>query len=318
MEKTKTYQVGIVGYTGMVGQEITKILERHSRVVIGYRRNTAGEEGRMEDCDILFLATKDLASMEAAQEGLAAGCRIIDMSGAFRLSQEEFETWYHMPHLCPSLLQEAAYGLPALFPETIRRARLVANPGCYATSVILALRPLRNVITGEAVVVSTSGNSGARKTAESIADDVTYSFGHQHKHVPEMVRYSGVKVNFTPVVLRSVFRGINTNIYVRLRGKLAKCPPQEAQERLESMLRDAYAPEDLVMVVRDTKEQQYGTAFVNQTNRMSVKVRVEDGALYLNSCLDNLGKGAASQAVENMNLMLGLPRQEGIGHTYLC
>lgn len=316
--KDQKYQVGIVGYTGMVGQELTRILEKHSRVEISYRRNSTTEEGRLEDCDVVFLATKDPASMEAAPEILAAGGRVIDMSGAFRLNQEEFETWYHMPHQCPALLQEAVYGMPALYAEKIRSARLVANPGCYATSVILALHPVRNVLSGEAVIVSTSGNSGARKTAEDVADDIAYSYGHKHKHVPEMVRYSGVPVNFTPVVLRSVFRGINTNIYARLRGPLAKCPPEEAQERLEAMIRSAYCPEDLVFVVRDSADCQYGTAHINDTNRMAIKVRVEDGVVYLNSCLDNLGKGAASQGVENMNLMLGLPRHEGIGTTYLC
>jgi N-acetyl-gamma-glutamyl-phosphate reductase len=256
--------------------------------------------------------------MMNAEEMRSLGLRVIDMSGAFRLSVEEFEKWYGMEHAKPELLEEAVYGMPALFKERIKDANLVANPGCYPTSVILPLHPIQDLIVGEATVVSTSGNSGARRTVEDESNDITYSFGRRHKHVPEMRRYSGVSVNFTPIVLRSVFRGINTNIRVRLNDDLASLSEEEAVKVLEDRIRSAYEEEDLVFVVRDTAEKSYGTKDINNTNRLVVKVRVDDGHAYINSLVDNLGKGAASQAVENMNLMLGLPRFNGIEPAYKC
>lgn len=314
------WKVGIIGYTGMVGQEITRIFEENAYGMfedgavpasIVYGKNSSGEYGRLAGCDVVFLATKDQASLDSVGACLAAGCRVIDMSGAFRLSREEFEKWYGIPHTAPELLAEAVYGMPALFRSRIRHARVVANPGCYATSVILALAPIRDCVEGEATVVSTSGNSGARKAVEPVPDEWAYSFGHRHKHVPEMIRYSGVRVNFTPVVLRSVFKGINTNIRVALTDALAALPPEEARTYLEARIRDAYRPEDRVEVVRDGGGKTYGTAFVNGTNVMCVKVNVEDGFAYLNSCLDNLGKGAAAQAVQNFKIMCGLETDGG-------
>lgn len=311
----KTWNVGIIGYTGMVGQELTRIFEENAYnmfpagetpVSIVYRRNSSGEEGRLADCDVVFLATKDQASLDSVSECLNSGCRVIDMSGAFRLNREEFEKWYGIPHTEPSLLSEAVYGMPALYREQIKNARLIANPGCYATSVILALAPVRDCVKGEATVVSTSGNSGARKEVEAVPDEWAYAFGHRHKHVPEMIRYSGVSVNFTPVVMRSVFKGINTNIRVALSDALAKMPPEDARTLLETRIQNAYKAEDLVYVVRDGGGKNYGTAFVNDTNGMCVKVNVEDGFAYINSCIDNLGKGAAAQAVQNFKIMCGI------------
>ena len=311
----KTWKVGIIGYTGMVGQELTRIFEENAYnmfdgeetpVSIVYRRNSSGEEGSLADCDVVFLATKDQASLDSVSECLESGCRVIDMSGAFRLSREEFEKWYGITHTEPALLAEAVYGMPALYRDKIKNAKIVANPGCYATSVILALAPIRDCVQGEATVVSTSGNSGARKEVESVSDEWAYAFGHRHKHVPEMIRYSGMSVNFNPVVMRSVFKGINTNIRVALSEKLAAMKPEEARELLETKIKNAYSAEDMVYVVRDGGGKTYGTAFVNDTNGMCVKVNVEDGFAYINSCIDNLGKGAAAQAVQNFKIMCGI------------
>lgn len=304
------YKIGIIGYTGMVGMELTRLIrqeiDRGLPLEIVYTKNSKGETGSLSECDLVFLATKDQESMNNAGPALAAGCKVIDMSGAFRLPQAEFEKWYGLVHTEPALLKKAVYGLPAFYREEIKKASLVANPGCYATSVILALRPLKDLTDGEATVVSTSGNSGARREAEETADDIAYSYGHKHKHVPEMARYAGVPVNFTPIVLRSVFRGINTNIRVKLRADLGKMSPEEARQQLEAAVQKAYRPEDQITVVRDTKEKLYGTAEVNNTNAAIIKINVDDGYAYINCCLDNLGKGAASQGIENMKLMLGI------------
>ncbi len=313
-ERGSMHKIGIVGYTGMVGQEIQKVLKNHDQVEIVYKKNSTGEEGNLKDCEIVFLATKDLESMQFSKVALEADVKVIDMSGAYRLDQASFEKWYGLDHIAPELLNTAVYGMPALYREKIKAATLVANPGCYATSVILALYPLQKLLKndGNIVVVSTSGNSGARRECDEISDDFTYSYGRKHKHVPEMERYSGFTVEFTPIVLRSVFKGINTNIRAHLNDELAAMTDAQAKEIIEQAIRDCYCEEDRVFVVRDDKEHSYGTKAVNDTHDVLLKVRVEDGKVYINSLIDNLMKGAASQGVENMNLLLGLDRLYGI------
>ncbi len=314
-------KVGLFGDTGMVGQEIEKVLKGHDRAEIAFRQNSKREEGDLGACDLVFLATKDPESMTFAPALLKAGKRVIDMSGAFRLPRESFEKWYHLRHTAPELLKEAVYGLPACFKDEIAGARLVANPGCYPTSVILALKPLKGLVQGAAAVVSTSGNSGARRGVEERSSEITYGYGTKHKHAPEMALYSGFQVSFTPVVLRSVFRGINTNIRVELAGELKTLSEAEAEERLRRRIGDSYQPEDLVFVVRDSDkgaqdELGWGTGDVVETHKLLIKVGVDEGFAYLCSMEDNLGKGAASQAVENMNLMCGLHRLHGINAAY--
>ena len=283
-----------------------------------FRQNSKGAEGRLSDCDAVFLATRDGESMRFAPEALAAGAKVLDSSGAFRLGQAEFERWYGLSHQAPELLGEAVYGMPALFAKEIALARLVAVPGCYPTAVILALRPLRGLVQGEATVFATSGNSGARREADAESNEIAYAFGTTHKHVPEMHKYTGHPINFNAVVLRSVFRGINATIRVALCGgpqaQGGEGGGSAAVERLEQAIRSAYVADDLVEVVRDSGDRQFGTKDVNNTNKMIVKVHVDGGYAYINSLIDNLYKGAAGQAVECMNLMLGLPRLQGLNH----
>src|SRR3989344_671155 len=134
--------IALFGDTGMVGKEIEKIVNGHDKVYIEHRQNSKRSEGSLDRCELAFLATKDPESMQFAPGLIGAGKKVIDMSGAFRLSAEEFKKWYMMEHICPDLFKEAVYGLPAFFSEEISKARLVANPGCYPTAVILALAPL--------------------------------------------------------------------------------------------------------------------------------------------------------------------------------
>ncbi|MSS71517.1 MAG: hypothetical protein EXS64_08500 [Candidatus Latescibacteria bacterium] len=315
----RRYNVGIFGDTGMVGQEIERVLKGHDRVEIVFQKNTRREEGDLGACDLLFLATKDPESMSFAPALLKAGKRVIDMSGAFRLPKAQFEKWYRLEHTAPELLKEAVYGLPAYFKDQIAQARLVANPGCYPTSVILALRPLKGLVQGQATIVATSGNSGARREVEAGSNEITYGYGRRHKHVPEMELYSGFRADFTPIVLRSVFRGINTNIKIELAEALKTVSEEEAVERLSQRIKDSYQPEDLVFIVRDDQAQDelgWGTGDVVNTHKALIKVRVDEGFAYICSMEDNLGKGAASQAVENLNLMCGLPRLHGIHEAY--
>ena len=306
------YKIGLFGYTGMVGSELEKLLGGHGGVEVAFRQNSKGASGDLSSCSLAFLATRDEESMELAQEALAAGVKAVDMSGAFRLGLAEFEQWYKIPHRAPELLKEAVYGLPAVYGDDIAKARLVAAPGCYPTAVTLALRPLKGLVRGEAVVFATSGNSGARREVEAESNEISYAYGTLHKHVPEMHKYSGFFVDFNPVVLRSVFRGINANIRIALSDELKFMAPGAAAETLEKAIGAAYKADDLVEVVRDGPERQYGTADVNGTNKMLVKARVDNGFAYINALIDNLYKGAAGQAVEIMNLMLGMPRLEGL------
>lgn len=309
-------KVALYGDTGMVGQEIEKVLAGHDGVEIGYRQNSRRQEGDLGSCEVAFLATKDPESMTFAPEVVNAGTRVIDMSGAFRLPQDLFESGYGLEHTCPELLKEAVYGMPALFAEEITEARVVGNPGCYPTSVILSLRPLKDLVKGEVTVVATSGNSGARAEIEDTPNEVTYNFGRRHKHVPEMEVYTGMRVNFTPIVLRSVFAGINANLRVELGDGMKALSDHEATQRLVETLREAYEAVDLVEVVEDSGYHAYGTRDVVGTHKLLIKPRVDEGFAYINALEDNLGKGAASQGVENMNLMLGFDRLRGIDGVY--
>ncbi|MDR1439734.1 MAG: hypothetical protein LBJ10_06905 [Clostridiales bacterium] len=306
------HKIGIFGDTGMVGMELERLLSAHGAAEVAYRRNSKRSEGSLAACRLCFLATKDAESMAFAREAAGAGASVIDMSGAFRLPAAQFEKWYGMAHTAADLLGDAVYGMPALFAGQIAGARLVANPGCYPTSAILPLRPLKDLLGSEASVVSTSGNSGARREVEHESNELSYSYGKLHKHVPEMNIYTGFDIDFVPVVMRSVFRGINTNIRAELSDGLKAMRPEAAAEALEERISGAYGDDDLVFVVRDTKERQWGTKDANNTNKLLVKVRVDGGRAYICSMMDNLIKGAAGQALENMNLMLGLPRLQGV------
>ncbi|MEK6984535.1 MAG: hypothetical protein AABX33_08220 [Nanoarchaeota archaeon] len=305
-------KVGIFGDTGMIGQEIGKILKLHDLVETEFRQNSQRIEGNLGKCDIVFLATKEQESLRFAPEILAQGTRVVDLSGAYRLkNSSDFEKWYGIKHPNPELMQEAVYGLPAFYADTIKTARLVANPGCYPTSIILALKPLKGMLQGNVCIVSTSGISGARRDVEAESNERAYSAGKMHKHVPEIQFYSGFNMNFYPIVIESVFRGINTNIVAEISDKLKGLPDEQASMQLAARIKQAYKPEDLVTVTAN-QIGKYGTRDVNHTHKVVINVQVNDGAVHINSLIDNLLRGAASQAVENMNLMLGYSRLHGI------
>jgi len=315
MDKKAGAKIGIFGDTGMVGAEIDKLLSAHGGVEVVYRRNSRREEGSLADCALVFLATRDEESMRYARAAADADVKVVDMSGAFRIGLPEFEKWYGIKHGAPDLLQKAVYGMPALYADEIRGAGIVANPGCYPTAVILTLKPLRGLLRGEAIVFATSGNSGARREVEIDSNEISYSYGKLHKHVPEMNKYSGFDIDFNPIVIRSVYRGINACIRAELSDELSQADPTRAANAMESTIGAAYTEDDLVEIVRDTADHQFGTKDVNETNKLLIKVRVDGKYAYLNSLLDNLYKGAAGTAVENMNLMLGFPRLQGIAVT---
>ena len=336
--------VAVVGVSGYTGLELAKILLRHPAVErpVFYLRNGNGakclgevfpqfrgageapvrplsvEAIAQSGAGVAFLATPHEASAELAPALTAAGLRVVDLSGAFRFrSGETFSTWYGLPAPPASSLDEAVYGLPELYGDALPAARLVANPGCYATSVILALRPVADAgwIAAERGVICDckSGASGAgkelRKDLHFVEVDENFrAYGlFTHRHTPEILEHTGLpgdQVIFSTHLL-PVARGILSTIYLWLD------TPRQAEE-VETMYRRFYAGRPMVRIwpAGQLPELQH----VTHTNFCDIGFTLDaDGKrLIVVSCLDNLGKGAAGQAVQNFNHMLGIKETTGL------
>ena len=336
--------IAVIGVTGYTGFELATLLLRHPAISppTFYVRDTNGSHclshlfpqlrGRGEaplrplsteaitssSAGTAFLATPHEASAELGPQLLDAGLRVIDLSGAFRFSSPEtFSSWYKLPAPHGDRLDEAVYGLPELYRDSISGAKLIANPGCYATSVILALRPLaelRLISSSQNVICDCkSGATGAGKDPRRDLHFVevdenlrAYNF-FSHRHTPEILQHTGLtesQVVFTTHLL-PVARGILSTIYVTL------AEPQ-TRERIESVYRGFFAGRPLVRIWPAGKlpELQH----VAHTNFCDIGFALDATGkrLIAVSCLDNLGKGAAGQAVQNLNLMLGLEEQTGL------
>jgi len=286
------YQIGIFGDTGIVGRELEKILSNHDKVKVIFRKNSEREYGNLEECDLVFLATKAEKSIEYAPRALDLGAKVIDMSGAFRLkSAADFEKWYKIKHTSPELLKEAVYGLPAYYRDKIVTTMLVANPGCYPTSFILAMKPLQEYLQKHVFVVSTSGISGAGEKTKEESNERTYNYAEKHRHVPEINQYSGFDASFMPIVLESVWKGMNTHIIARL--KLSKrlrywlmhSDKEGIARELATEIRRSYCADDLVEIVEDNKGKNFGTRDVNYTHKAMIKIMGVDkkGFVYISS-----------------------------------
>jgi N-acetyl-gamma-glutamyl-phosphate reductase len=335
------HSAAIVGASGYTGLELTRLLARHPGIRLTalysdrWAEETAGSrlpldgpvaalayrplaEGERADAELVFLATPAEVSADLAPKLVGKGARVVDLSGAFRLEDPAaYPTWYGFAHPAAALLREARYGLPELAREKLRGARLVTNPGCYATAVALALAPLVKAglgLRGGIAVTGLSGVSGAgRKASEDysfveVADDLrAYRLG-KHQHVPEIeqtvARYAGAcgPISFTPVLV-PVRRGILATATVRLDGS----PPTG----LEEALRRAYAAEPFVRVLAPDRVM---VKDVVHTNRCHVGLAVDAraGVVVAVSAIDNLVKGAAGQAVQAMNAALGWPETTGL------
>ncbi len=330
-------KVGVVGYRGYSGAELVHILNRHSRVtpvLLEHReqaetpalRNPAGPQRlectpqavRDEGIAVVFLGTPPEASLELAPAMLAAGARVIDLSGAFRLrTPENYQTWYKQAHTEPALLAEAAYGLPEFCRERIPSARLVANPGCYPTAANLAIRPLveAGVVDRAAGVVcdAKSGASGAgrKPTLKNSFCEVTGNFSAysilKHRHVPEVLQISGLEegeFSFTAQLL-PLDRGILETIYFRAKGL-------NSAEDLIGIYEARYANEPFIRLYHPGHTPDlHGVAHTNFCD-LGVALDPATGRAVVVSAIDNLVKGAAGQAVQNMNLMLGFAETEGL------
>ena len=307
-------RAGVAGVSGYSGRELLAILGRHGGVegIAIPRENEIGAAVAEHHLDIVFLATPHEVSMEAAPAALAAGARVIDLSGAFRLKDAAaFDRWYKMSHSAPELLAEAVYGMPELDRTGIASARLVANPGCYPTSVILALAPMlrAKLVDIDAGIVSDSksGVSGAgykpsAKTHFCAVQENFSAYGIlEHRHVPEMVQALGLPVgdfSFTAHLL-PVDRGILSTIYVKL-----------ARTTTLAEIHALYPHEPFVRI----RKQAPDLHDVQRTNYCDIHITLSsDGRrAVIVSAIDNLVKGAAGQAVQNMNLMLGFPETQGL------
>jgi N-acetyl-gamma-glutamyl-phosphate reductase len=335
---TNPNQVAVVGVTGYTGFELARLLLRHPQVhnPVFYVRETNGAKCLAEmfpqlrglgeaplralsvdaikqsGAGTAFLATPHEASSEIAPALVEAGIRVVDLSGAFRFrSPETFTSWYKLPAPHANYLGEAIYGLPELYAHEIAKARLIANPGCYATSVILALRPLTEanwVAEGSQVICDCkSGATGAgkepRREMQFVEVDENFKAYNlfSHRHTPEILDHTGLPENrvvFSTHLL-PLARGILSTIYVTLN------PPQSPVD-IEGLYRKFYAERKMVRIWPAGKlpELQH----VAHTNFCDIGFAVDNSgrSLIIVSCLDNLGKGAAGQAVQNFNQMLGI------------
>ena len=258
--------------------------------------------------------------MNIVPQLLDAGKKVVDLSADYRIhDQAVYEEWYQ-PHSSPELLGEAAYGLPELYREDIRRARLVANPGCYPTSVILALTPLlrEGLIEPATIIIdSKSGTSGAGRSANvanlycEVADSFkAYKVGGSHRHIPEieqelsLAAQSEVRVSFTPHLL-PISRGILSTIYARLSEK-------GRQAQIQELYDDTYGSEPFVRIL--PAGQQPATQHVRGSNCCDIALQMDTrtGRIIVTSAIDNIGKGASGQAAQNMNVMNGFAEEAGL------
>jgi N-acetyl-gamma-glutamyl-phosphate reductase len=265
-----------------------------------------------------FLATPHEASAEMAPQLLQAGMRVIDLSGAFRFHDAEtFQQWYRLPAPHAASLRDAVYGLPEFYAREIAQAQLVANPGCYATSVILAVKPFADAgwIASNSTVVCDckSGATGAGKElrrdlhfAELNENFKAYNL-FSHRHTPEIIEHTGLpesQIIFSTHLL-PLARGILSTIYVTL-------SETKTSEEIEALLRKTYAGRPMVRIWKagTLPELQH----VAHTNFADIGFALDPSGtrLVLVSSLDNLGKGAAGQAVQNFNLLVGAPEQTGL------
>ena len=333
-------KVGIVGGTGYTGVELLRLLALHPQVKLQVitSRADAGtrvdqmfpslrgfvdllfvhpDEAHLETCDLVYFATPNGIAMQQTRALLDAGVRVIDLAADFRLQDiESWQKWYGMTHACPDLVAEAVYGLPEVNREKIKAARLIANPGCYPTAVQLGFIPLLEagvIETGSLIADAKSGVSGAGRKAEipalfAEAGDNFKAYGVAgHRHLPEIkqgltnVVGSSVGLTFVPH-LTPLIRGIHATLY----GKLTR------DVDLQALFETRYADEPFVDVLPAASHPE--TRSVRGSNRCRIAVHRPQGGdtVVVLSVIDNLVKGAAGQAVQNMNIMFGLPENTAL------
>ncbi len=333
-------QVGIVGGTGYTGVELLRLLAQHPKVELAAitSRGEAGtavadlfpslrgrvglkfadpKDAALERCDVVFFATPNGIAMEQTRPLLDAGVKVIDLAADFRIKNvTEWEKWYGMSHAAPDLVAEAVYGLPEVNREQIRKARLVANPGCYPTAAQLGLLPLveSDCVDLEYLIADCkSGVSGAGRKAEThnLFAEVSDSFKAYavpgHRHLPEirqglaLAAGRDVRLTFVPH-LTPMIRGIYATLYARV----------TREEDFQALFERRYRGEPFVDVLPPTSHPDSRSVRASNVCRIALH-RPQDGdVLVVLSVIDNLVKGAAGQAVQNMNLMFGIDECSGL------
>ena len=336
-------KAGIINVTGYVGSELARLLYQHPqvelRLVTG--RSAAGQklgdifphlsdtdhtiETELDsDIDIVFSAMPHKTSIDVVPSLLRRGIKVIDASADFRLKNAgEYPKWYGFTHPLPELLKEAVYGLPELHRDEIVSASLVANPGCYSTCAILALAPVvkEGLVYPEVIVDSKSGVSGAGRTlslithySEANENMCAYSL-EGHRHLPEIEQELGMlnpelslTITFVPHLV-PMTRGILSSCYAKLKSnKLAK--GDKAKEELKQFYQEFYKDAPFVRVTSEPPQTKH--AWGNNFCFIYPTIDLRTGRFIVISCLDNLVKGGAGQAVQNMNLMFNLPETMGL------
>ncbi|MBK1680832.1 N-acetyl-gamma-glutamyl-phosphate reductase [Rhodocyclus tenuis] len=333
-------KAGVVGGTGYTGVELLRLLAQHPQVELTAitSRAEAGTRvadmfpslrrrvdlcfsdpasARLDECDVVFFATPNGIAMQQAPALLDAGVRVIDLAADYRITDiAEWEKWYGMRHASPEWVERAVYGLPEINRAAIAGARLVANPGCYPTAVQLGLAPLVEagvVELGSLVADAKSGVSGAGRKAEvsslfAEASDNFKAYGVAgHRHLPEIrqglsrLAQKPVGLTFVPH-LTPLIRGIHATLYARV--------AREAD--FQALFEQRYAGEAFVDVLPPGSHPE--TRSVRAANLCRIAVHRPQGGdtLVVLSVIDNLVKGAAGQAVQNMNIMFGLPETDGL------
>lgn len=338
----KKYGIAIVNITGYIGAEVARLLYRHPgvQIVSITGRSEVGKklgqvmpylsdidltiEAEPGEADLVFSSLPHKASAEAVAPLVRKGVRVVDLSADFRLRDAaEYPRWYDFAHPAPELLPKAVYGLTEIHRSEVASASLVANPGCYPTSAILALAPAfkAGLIDPDAVIDSKSGVSGAGRTPSlsthySEANESVSAYALEgHRHIPEIVQELGafhragpVLVTFLPHLV-PMTRGILSSCYARLvEGRIGS--GRQGAAELRQLYQEFYRGEPFVKVV-DTPpqtKQTWGSNFC----LLYPAIDFRTNRLIVISCIDNLVKGGAGQAIQNMNLMLGFPETMGL------
>jgi len=336
-------KVAIIGASGYTGAELARILCNHPHVTLTtvtsrqYEGKTLGQvfpnllkkvdlvcenlpaEELTSRADVFFTAVPHKTAMDIVPKLLAADRKVIDLSADFRIRDVSvYEEWYQK-HTASDMVGEAVYGLPEIYREEIKACRLVANPGCYPTSIILGLAPLlkAGVIDVKTIIAdSKSGTSGAGRSAQvgtlfcEVADGFRPYKVANHRHTPEIEQEINrlgncrVNINFTPHLL-PISRGILSTVYADLQGK-------RTTETIRELYNEMYAGEYFVRVLADGTFP--ATQYVRGSNYCDIGFKVDPrtGRIIVMSAIDNIVKGASGQAVQNMNLLCGFPETAGL------
>jgi N-acetyl-gamma-glutamyl-phosphate reductase len=345
----QSIQPAVVGATGYAGFELARLLARHPQVkkpVLFTRNGEAGATAKLDELyphvsgnggyplepfrwealrakgvDVLFLATPHEVSREWVPQAVAQGIHVIDLSGAWRLETPEYRAIYDFkdknPALADKLMAQAVYGIPELHRNELKEAALVANAGCYATSIILALAPLVRAglvdLNHGVVCDSKSGVSGAGKQPTQkthfveVAENLSAYSVFNHRHTGEILEQLGIlpeQLIFTPHLL-PIPRGILSTIYVRLNSVMTA-------DVVESCMKKFYADSPWVRIFPAGKLPQIQYSLHTNYCDVGFTLAPDGKRLVIVSCLDNLVKGAAGQAVQNMNVMFGWNEEEGL------